>query len=275
MRRTSTLSTRRSRAGRIGPAGIWIAILLGVTACEDVITYRLDTTAPRLVIEGTVTDSSATQIVRISRTIDYFSGGTCPAVSAAEVTLTDDGGRSVSLSESAPGIYTTDTFPGLADRTYLLTVVCEGRTYTASSFMPRALEIDSLSVDEDHFLHIHFQDPPGIENQGRVRIFFDGEPIPDIIIFDDTLTDGNTVDFQYWIDTDTYDSAGTLRVQLLSIDRALFDYFDTLYNAMPTEEPDVFRPTPANPNTNLSGGALGYFGAFTVRTATIPVDFPH
>ncbi len=265
----------RVRVGPIGPMGVLITLLLAVTACEDVITYQLEGTAPRLVIEGTVTDSSATQIVRLSRTVDYFTGGPSPTVSAAEVTLSDDTGRSVSLIETAPGSYTTDTFPGLPERTYHLTVLCEGRTYTASSFMPQALEIDSLSVDEDQFLHIHFHDPPGVENQGRIRVSFDGVPIPDIIVFDDTLTDGNPIDFRYRIDTDTYGSTGTLQVQLLSIDRALFDYFDTLYNAVPTEEPDVFRPTPANPNSNLSGGALGYFGAFTLRTATIPVDLPH
>ena len=36
--------------------------------------------------------------------------------------------------------------------------------------------------------------------------------------------------------------------------------------------PPMMMTTPANPNSNLNNGALGYFGAFTVRINTIVVQ---
>jgi hypothetical protein len=47
------------------------------------------------------------------------------------------------------------------------------------------------------------------------------------------------------------------------MDRVMYDYFQTLAEVwIYNEVTDFTDATPANPNTNWSGGALGYFGAF-------------
>ena len=52
--------------------------------------------------------------------------------------------------------------------------------------------------------------------------------------------------------------------------RATYEYYSTLNNVIPEGDiPPMMQVTPANPNTNFSNGALGYFGAFSVRIDNI------
>jgi hypothetical protein len=60
----------------------------------------------------------------------------------------------------------------------------------------------------------------------------------------------------------------TIIVELLSIDKAAYDYFNTLKDILSSDRSPTSL-SPANPNTNVSNGALGYFAAFTIDTKTI------
>jgi hypothetical protein len=58
-----------------------------------------------------------------------------------------------------------------------------------------------------------------------------------------------------------------IRVEMQSIERAVYDYFFSLDQ---TIEQDA--ATPANPVSNIAGGALGYFSAHSMQTATLVVE---
>jgi hypothetical protein len=58
-------------------------------------------------------------------------------------------------------------------------------------------------------------------------------------------------------------------VELLSLDQKTYGYYRTLEDLLFTNP--LFGSTPANPNTNLSNGALGYFGACAVSSKTIVI----
>ncbi len=60
----------------------------------------------------------------------------------------------------------------------------------------------------------------------------------------------------------------TITVELLSIDKATYDYFNTLSDIL-TSDRAATSLSPANPITNLSNGPLGYFVAYTVDTKSI------
>lgn len=61
----------------------------------------------------------------------------------------------------------------------------------------------------------------------------------------------------------------TYRIDLLSLDKVTFEYYRTLEDLLHTNP--IFGSTPANPNTNLNNGALGYFGASAVSSQTITI----
>ena len=65
-----------------------------------------------------------------------------------------------------------------------------------------------------------------------------------------------------------FNPGDTVWVDLLSIDKASYDYFNTLNNIL-TSDRSPTSLAPANPNTNLTNGALGYFAAYSVDSRMI------
>jgi hypothetical protein len=49
----------------------------------------------------------------------------------------------------------------------------------------------------------------------------------------------------------------------------VYEYYYTVSQIIISEDGTVAEGVPANANTNLSNGALGYFGVFTVRQDSI------
>ena len=63
----------------------------------------------------------------------------------------------------------------------------------------------------------------------------------------------------------------TITVELLSIYEAAYDYFNTLRDVLSSYRAATSL-SPANPNTNLNNGSLGYFAAYTIDTKRIIIQ---
>jgi hypothetical protein len=55
-------------------------------------------------------------------------------------------------------------------------------------------------------------------------------------------------------------------VQLISLDSAVYEYYKTFTELVNTNPGSA---APANPNSNLSNGALGYFSAWSSDTMSV------
>lgn len=266
-------------------AGRCILILLavlGLSSCQKIISVDLHTTNPQIVIEGTITDQPGPYTVVITETGNYFEPSlTFPVVSGALVTIVDDTGVIDTLKEQAGGKYLTERTKGLPQRAYTLTVVAGGKEYQAMSFMPEKVFIDSLYTaplrerdgDYGYYIHVMFRDPPQPGNYYCLRIHTDKEPGDSLtgqryLLYSDKITDGNEADYQIRAGRKNISPGDTLTVELLSIDKAAYDYFSTLNDVLATDRSPTSL-SPANPNTNLSNGSLGYFAAYTIDTKII------
>ena len=252
--------------------------LLILSSCEDVIDINLKNTEPKLVIESTITDQAGPYIVKLTKTEDYFDPGIYPIVSGADVIISDDLGNIDTLQETENGIYQTGIIQGLTGTTYSLSVWTEGKQYSAISTMPEKVNIDSLSsefieatprFDDGYIIKCNFTDPPGINNYYRFKLYQKGELVNnDIYLRDDLVFDGNIVKIP--IMTEVFQINDTVTVELLSLNKTTYDYFKTLADI--TEDGMGRGTAPANPVTNLSNGAMGYFGAFTISSMTIIIQ---
>ncbi|MCE5251437.1 DUF4249 domain-containing protein [bacterium] len=263
------------------PKGIMIVpvlflVLFACSCSEDVIKVKLKNTKPRIVIEGTVTDRDPA-MVRISKTVDFFKPTTLPAVSGALVTISDSESNVYTLKEIVSGIYIAEKLRGIEGQTYTMNVFAEGVEYTAVSTMQHAVVIDSLSQDYDEEdeleIHCYLTDPEGIDNFYRIRLFRNGTApggiTPDSNYwFSDKVTDGKKIDY-YFFDTEDFEIDDVITVELLTIDEGIYDFFMTLDSAL--GDNSSFGTLPGNPISNISNGALGYFGAFTIRSAELTV----
>lgn len=258
-----------------------ILILLFLTACEKVINVDLNEAAPRIVIDGLIDNGPGPYKVMISKSGSYFNQPTLPIVSGALVIIADNTGITDTLAERAPGVYLTSRTRGIPGRTYTLTVLSDNIEYTGTSTMFNYVSIDSLSfirTETQHFnfsggsgneknvsLYCYFKDPPE-KNFYRLKVFpEDTTDFDRYRLFDDQYTNGEETELRvgYVVEGDT------LRIDLLSLDKSTYGYYRTLEDLLHSNP--VFGSTPANPDTNLSNGALGYFGSCAVSTRKIVI----
>jgi hypothetical protein len=259
-----------------------ILMLLLFSGCQKVINVDLNEAAPHIVIEGLVSDQRGPYTVTISKSGSYFNQPVLQMVSGAQVIITDSFGTLDSLREISAGIYLTSRTKGVSGRTYTLKVVSENQEYDGTSTMLSHVDIDSLPLvkstsqrldlggnnrNPNHVeIHCFFKDPVE-KNFYRLKVFKnDSINTQNYRLYDDQYTNGEESELRV-----AYATVGdTFRVELLSLDQSTYEYYRTLSDLLFTNP--IFGSTPANPNSNLSNGALGFFGACAVSTRTIIIS---
>jgi hypothetical protein len=86
-------------------------------------------------------------------------------------------------------------------------------------------------------------------------------------LYDGDWSDGNYFDYRYF--REVFEFSDTAEVALRSINRDTFTYYFTLMDIIAGENSEGPYGIPANPTTNLSNGALGYFATYCVRTDSV------
>lgn len=247
-----------------------LAGLVTAYACKKVVQVNLNTTAPQIVIEGEITNVPGPYIVRISKTVNFSADNKYPPVSGATVTITDSTvGHTETLRETDSGTYVTNFLNGIPKHSYFLSVIAEGKRYTAYSTMPATVHLDSVTFSANVGFNnktqinaiVNFQDPPGLGNYYQFIETLNGKLVPNIFVFEDRLSDGKYIRQPLFNDSSYLQSGDTLGLKMYCVDKNIYNYFFTLIQV--TGNNNFQTATPANPNTNISGGALGYFSAHT------------
>lgn len=252
--------------------------LFSLASCTKVIDVNLNDADPKVVIEARVSDQAGPQRVKLSKTVNFNTDNVFPPVSGATVIIRDiTAGLADTLNETTPGTYETGSIPGVEGHTYTLEINAEGKTYTSTSTMPNAVPFDSLYSEDFAFfgdilktMVPVFQDPPGVKNFYRFILKVNGKYKQEYS-WDDRFSDGRRNDgplFDEGSNDDDEDEDEKIKagdnaeVEMQCVDEAAFRYFDSFYQASGNAD------APANPVTNIQGGALGYFSAYTSRIRT-------
>ena len=124
-----------------------------VTSCEKVIDVDLNTMAPKLVIDASIKWQKGTlgnqQTIKLSTTTSYYSSQ-IPTVSGATVFITDPTNNVFNFVETAgTGNYNCSNFAPVLNGNYVLTVVSNGETYTATETLKPVPPIDSIAQLDD------------------------------------------------------------------------------------------------------------------------------
>jgi hypothetical protein len=244
------------------------AVALGTSSCEKVIDLKLKDAAPVLVIEGSVASRRDSQIVKLSYSVPLGQTKASTAVSDAKVTITDmTTSRTHTLTYRSSGQYVAKNFVGRSGRTYLLKVLVQGKEYTASSTMPEQINIDSVGITSSEFfgkvqksVKILFTDKPIEKNYYRYVLTINGTRSQNVFSYDDSFTDGNVTSrelFDFDLELKTGD---VVEVEMQCVDAAIHRYWQGVDQ---NENRGGATTSPANPVSNISNGALGYFSANT------------
>jgi len=243
-------------------------------ACQKVVKIDLNSADPRIVIEAEISDQPGPYYVRLTQTVNFDQPNVFPPVKGAVVKLSDDAGHMETLTETAPGIYQTSTMAGTPGRIYTLSVTSGNKTYTATSAMYASVPLDSLGIKKGLFrdvrnLHVYFTDPAGVKNWYRFVKVVNDTISKDIFIDEDILQDGQSIDeLLFTAEQDTLSYGDSVVIRLQNIDQGAFDYWRTMMQ-LNFQGPQA--PTPANPKSNFSNGALGYFSAYAETKKSVTV----
>ena len=253
-------------------------ISLFTLSCTKVISLKLGNDSGKLVIEGNITDVAGPQYVKLSRNVPFTGPNVYPPVTGAAVMISDDKGNTFPFTEGPAGTYSTSSVTGLSGAAYKMTVGVNGTIYTASSVMPAAVALDTLTTKANDFNHgknrreitVHLQDPAHVANQYRFLMFVNGAQVNDTFAYNDDFFDGRDLSIDL-VETDVDIFPGdTVRVEMQCIDKPVYTYWFALM------QQSVNNPgggvAPSNPPSNIVPACLGYFSAHTTQTKTIIVQ---
>jgi len=256
-------------------------LALAFSSCQKAIDLELNNSIPAFVIEGELKEGTQDFKIRITKTSSYFSNEAPTDVKNAVVTLQKAGDIPIELVNDNNGFYSLSNYTAANSSEYSVAVSIDGKTYNASSYMNAPVPLDSVQIEKiqggpfgggnepNYILFCNYKDPAGTFNYYRVKTVLNGQtdkPDNNIVVLDDRLTDGNNIRFPLF--SDQFKLNTVVEIQLLSIDKKTYDYFNTLGLIVGGGNGSA---APANPISNWSNGALGYFGATSVSIQTVTI----
>jgi hypothetical protein len=258
---------------------ILILLITALAGCDEPIKLDLDQTPSKLVIEGQVTDVPGMQFVRVTRSLGFYQSGDAQRVSDALVTIKDDTGEQVQFvhnpggAKDSVGYYrAVSGFVGVIGRTYTMTVQLDASTFTASDKLLPVTKFDSISYRPNEFLDrdipsdgkfeellMYAKEPQDTEDNYLFKFYRNNSLIytdpGDVYIFNDYGI-GERID---GVASPVYYAPGdTARAEMYSITRDGYLFYNDLSTIL-NSDGGMFSPPPANPRSNISGGALGFF----------------
>lgn len=249
----------------------WLIIfIIGSFSCTKVIDIHLDTSAPKLVVEGIVSNNFRETFVRISKSVEFSEPNNFPAVDNALVILKDSNTNAFdTLYETKNNegvlIYKPHRIKGVIGHTYQLKVNVNGQQYEASSQMPDSVAFTGLKLfatnsasDTSVTFTIvpQYIDQKGVSNYYRFIQYINHKKDDGINVLNDDVGDGLPNERPIFTNTINIRLNDTVAVKMLNIDKNVYQYFYEL-----EQNANQLGVTPSNPVSNISNGALGYFSA--------------
>lgn len=284
-------------------------LVLLLAGCEKKISLNLIENNPKLVVEATIENGQAPRVV-LTHSVGYFSTISYQLFEGSFVhnasVYVSNGTLTHKLKEytvpyaGAVNVYyySTDSsdlstaITGQTNHSYSLKIITGNDEYDATTTIPNFNKvIDSLwwepvvnSKDPKRVnVLIQATDPPGYGDYIRYFTRRNSQPFlaPANSVFDDQFIDGTTYQLILTPGIDRNapknDSANyfykgdTVTLKLSSIDRATYDFWRTMeYTYASIGNP---FSTPVKVISNISNGALGYFGGYASQYKTIII--PH
>ena len=266
----------KTHSSRLNARSMWLFLFLLFIGCEKVLEVDLNEANPEVVIEANLSNSTKFAEVKLSKTGSYFGDIPIEKISNAIVEIEDEFGSKFVFKEVEKGVYLTDKILPEEESTYTLSVDIEGQKYESTSKLNTLVKIDSLLyeydegfafLEEGYILKLYFTDPVNRKKYYRIKIFKQDSILyeyEDIIVFDDRLIDGQAIEIS--LRETIFEVNDTVSVEFITLDKGAYEYYKTFYELINVNPGSA---APANPTSNISNGALGFFSAWSSDKDTV------
>lgn len=255
-----------------------VSSLILMSACTEKIDISLDESSSKIVIEGSITNELKEHQVRITRSTGYLDEHPTPEMAGARVVLSD-GFNEIQLTEVSTGVFKTiPAMAGICGRTYTLKVYVNEAEYVAQSYLRPVVPLDSIQITKADMpldpgqvwetgkiyynLGAFMQEPGDQVNFYMLDACRNGVLVNDTLskkrFVDDVIINGSYVTGMSAIQVDAV-PGDSVTLNMYSVNKDFYQFLFAIYQSAMTGNP--FAGTPANVQTNFSGGAYGFFWA--------------
>jgi hypothetical protein len=208
-------------------------------SCTEVVDIPLDTESPRLVIEASINwqkgTSGSEQKIKLSTTSDFYTN-TVPVVSDATVVVKNSANTIFSFSEiPSTGVYVCTNFVPVINETYTLSVVSNGKTYTATEVLKSVAPIINFTQETIQgfrglVLNVktNYIDPADTEDFYLFNYKTPTTVKTDAYVSDDKFYNGNA--FFSNVFDDKLKAGDLIKVSHSGISRQYYEYLNILLN---------------------------------------------
>lgn len=253
-------------------------LLLMLIGCEKEIYIDYNTIEPLYVIEALLDNNSSE--VMLTTTRDMSDSVKSNYITTAIVMVKDDVGNTHAYAPSESGVYQPIApFAVEEGVTYTLDVTVEESNYTADCYIHTTPSLASVTFSEESFMpgldmvfcSLSIADAPNCDNYYRYRIRVNSQD-DNWSITNDSGQDGNNIvtmpmplfkedeEETTEVSLNPIEEGDTIIIDIQSIDRGVYDYFFSL---------SLSSSNSSNPTSNIDGGCLGYFAAYSLSSDTI------
>ncbi len=264
----------------------FMASILTLIACEDVVEVDLNESTPKLVIEANILKNIAVNDdnvirIRLSKTVPFFNNSVDP-VTDAIVTITDQNGVVTPIpSSNEDGLYGISDFAVMPGVAYTLEIIVDGETYTATETLVTGVPLEFVEQDneggfsnDEIELKAFFNDPPNVQNYYLFEGLSSKGNMADT--FNDEFFDGNEIFGFYSVED--LEAGDEVTFYLHGVNEQFYNFMFTLLQQSSDQSDGPFETQPATVRgnvlntTNPDNFPLGYFRVSEVSILTYTVE---
>lgn len=274
--------------------------LFVLVSCEEDINLTIVGNERKVVIEGSIENGKPASVIvtrnsPLSQTVDFTKILVTDAqVYVSDGTITEQLSLSIDSVASIPFVYKGTTIIGIPGQTYSLTVIADGKTFTAVTTIPAPIALDSVwwrpqpPEDSLGYAFGYLSEPAGLGNAYR---WYAKRPTKDRrflapfgATFDDKFIDGKNFEFAYNRANDPtvdpkvleeepenergyYKKTDTVYIKFCTIDHNSAKFYTTFETALQSNGNPFASPVTIL--SNIKGGALGVWAGMGVAYDTI------
>ncbi|MDP4280947.1 MAG: DUF4249 domain-containing protein [Bacteroidota bacterium] len=274
---------------------LYILLMAFISACTEKVNITLKQNYTRLVVDGSIGNSSSRYQITLTKTADYFYNQPIPRVNNAQVSISD-GNAFFQLNETKPGIsgiYETDSsFHGVTGKIYTLHITLPEAIGGSSEYIASCKMMDVPKLDSIHVLFhpdygkdgmweikVYAQEPGDEVNYYMFHVYRNDTLLTDsiskVVVTDDKYFNGNYINglgavyinnSHYW---ETLHEGDLITLQMSGITKEYYDFITQVQEAgfnIP-----FFVGPPANVVGNISSGGIGFFAAYSSSFSSIRI----
>ncbi len=263
-------------------------LLIIISACKKEIKIELKDTYVRLVVDGLLTNEAKRHTVKLTLTSNYFSSIDEEKKAKGAVVSINDGVNTAVLTETAAGIYQTDsTYKGEIGKTYTLNIKYDDEEYTAASTMKPVAPIDSIgfgiyenydpTAPKQNSLFMYGQEPPTPGDYYLWNYYINGvlksDTITKVVFASDEMVNGNYVSDNFPIYGFIANPNDSITLEMRSITKEYYDFLmGIMYESGMGTSPFSGPPSNVKGNvkniTNKEKVVMGFFITSAVSKKT-------